>query len=334
MRPADDGERSAPSEPATRHGFRWLRLRRPPCGARAGQARLSRPRRRSPARSRRLPAAARHGRPDPCGPGQSALPGLGRRRGEGRRRRRQSRRHPAGGRTAELCRRAGQRSPGNRAGLCGRRHRPPCPGLRDRRRSRFEVPLCPQQGRGRGRRAGRGARRGDPAALHRVRAGGRFLQPIRRAGAGAAGPAAGRRRRNQVPARLRRRRRGGGGARGRRGRRRRPRLRTRWPGGEELPRAARLYLRGHGPQALAGAAAVPGGADPGADPGTGRHADAGPAAGCDQADTRPGDAPRERQCRLGGRSGGGAQLRSVEAIVPSYLWRFRKAGQFDTARAD
>ncbi len=25
---------------------------------------------------------------------------------------------------------------------------------------------------------------------------------------------------------------------------------------------------------------------------------------------------------------------SVEAIVPSYLWRFRKAGQFDTARAD
>ena len=25
---------------------------------------------------------------------------------------------------------------------------------------------------------------------------------------------------------------------------------------------------------------------------------------------------------------------SVEAIVPSYLWRFRKTGQFDTARAE
>ena len=54
------------------------------------------------------------------------------------------------------------------------------------------------------------------SAFDRVRAGGRFLQPLRRDGAHSAGAAAGRRRRDALPAGVCRRRRGGDRARGRR----------------------------------------------------------------------------------------------------------------------
>ena len=54
------------------------------------------------------------------------------------------------------------------------------------------------------------SRRRHPAALHRVRAGGRFLQPLRRARAHRAGAAADRRRQDQVRAGIRRRRGQGG----------------------------------------------------------------------------------------------------------------------------
>ena len=53
------------------------------------------------------------------------------------------------------------------------------------------------------------------------------------------------------------------------------------------------------------------------------------------ADTRPGDAAQDRQCRLarsrGGRphlAGLGIQPQSTAAILPTYLWRYRAAGQF------
>ena len=65
-------------------------------------------------------------------------------------------------------------------------------------------------------RARGGAGRDDLPPLDRVRAGGRFLQPLRRDGADVAGAAAGRRRRDQVPAGVRRRRRAGDRQGGRR----------------------------------------------------------------------------------------------------------------------
>ena len=73
-----------------------------------------------------------------------------------------------------------------------RRAHDPCLG--DRRRREFALALCAGQGP---RRAGgaRGLpRRRDRAAVGGVRAGGRFLQPLRRAGARPAGAAADRRR--------------------------------------------------------------------------------------------------------------------------------------------
>ena len=42
-------------------------------------------------------------------------------------------------------------------------------------------------------------------------------------------------------------------------------------------------------------------------------------------------APRRREGRT--LEGLGIDPESVEAIVPSYLWRFRKAGQFEKAPA-
>jgi hypothetical protein len=54
------------------------------------------------------------------------------------------------------------------------------------------------------------------------------------------------------------------------------------------------------------------------------------------ADGRSGDDAEARQCRRRGEAGTIADLgrhgslESVEAIVPSYLWRFRPYGQFQT----
>ena len=90
-----------------RHRVRRLGLPRPPCGARAGQARLPHPRRGAPARARRPSAAARPGRPDPCGAGQPALSGLGRGGRARRRRRDQPGRHPVRARPAAIRRGAG-----------------------------------------------------------------------------------------------------------------------------------------------------------------------------------------------------------------------------------
>ena len=57
------------------------------------------------------------------------------------------------------------------------------------------------------------------------------------------------------------------------------------------------------------------------------------------ADAGPGRAAAQRQCRVGGSDPRGRTLqglgitpRPIEAIVPSYLWRFRKTGQFRTGR--
>jgi uncharacterized protein YbjT (DUF2867 family) len=90
----------------------------------------------------------------------------------------------------------------------------------------------------------------------------------------------------------------------------------------------------------AGLAAIPAGAAAGAHHGDRRHADARAAAERAEADPRSGHAAGKRQCRLPGGEGGGPRFRwpwhraeLVEAVVPSYLWRFRKAGQFDAARA-
>ena len=82
------------AEQRTGHGFRRLRLSRPPCRAGAPEARLARPRRGAPPRSRRPPAAARHRRLGPAGAGQSPLSLVGRPRRRRRRRGDQPRRHP------------------------------------------------------------------------------------------------------------------------------------------------------------------------------------------------------------------------------------------------
>ena len=78
-----------------------------------------------------------------------------------------------------------------------------------RRRSGLARALRAQQGGGRSRGARGRAGRHDPAALDPVRAGGRFLQPLRRARPHVAGAAADRRRHDQIPAGVRRRRRAG-----------------------------------------------------------------------------------------------------------------------------
>ena len=59
------------------------------------------------------------------------------------------------------------------------------------------------------------------------------------------------------------------------------------------------------------------------------------------ADARPGRAAARRQCGVGrgaerdGRTlqGLGIEPEPIEAIVPSYLWRFRKTGQFSNRAA-
>ena len=80
------------------------------------------------------------------------------------------------------------------------------PRLGDRREPGLALRLWPEQGRGRSGGVRDAAEIGGDAALDHVRAGGSFLQPLRRHGADVAGPAADRRRQDEVPAGLRRRR--------------------------------------------------------------------------------------------------------------------------------
>ena len=91
------------------HGLWRLGLPRPARDPRALQARLPHPRRGAAAGTRRPPATARPGRPDPRGAGEPALSGLGRGRGARRRRPDQSGRHPVRARAPAVRRRAGVR---------------------------------------------------------------------------------------------------------------------------------------------------------------------------------------------------------------------------------
>ena len=136
-------------------------------------------------------------------------------------------------RAADLRRRAGLRAARHRRGGPGRRH------LRRSSTSRRSAPTRPPTSaisapRPRARPAVREAMPdgGDHAALDRVRAGGRFLQPLRRHGAVLAGAAADRRRHDPLPAGLRRRCRRGD--RPRRRRRRPPRRTIYELGGPEV----------------------------------------------------------------------------------------------------
>ena len=148
--------------------------------------------------------------------------------------------------------------------------------------------LRQDQGGGRGGGARGLPRRDDPAALHRVRAGGPVLQPLRRYGAAAALHAGGGRR-HALPAGLCRRRGRCGGGRAERDGCRGPDLRTGRPAGDELPRRAALHPGHHRPPpadgrhagragAAAGAAVgIP--AQPAADPGPAGDAAAGQCGG-------------------------------------------------------
>ena len=134
------------------------------------QARLPHPRRGAPARSRRPSAAARPGRADPCGAGQSALSGLGRGRGARRRRRRSTSSascSSAAGSASTPCSAQGADAVALAAAAVGARAGP-CLG--DRRRRELALALCPHQGGGRSGGARRRARRDHLAAVDRVRA--------------------------------------------------------------------------------------------------------------------------------------------------------------------
>ena len=107
----------------------------------------------------------------------------------------------------------------------------------------------------------------------------------------------------------------------------RPCLRARRPERADLPAVHGADARCHRPQAAAGAGAVVAGSDAGRGPRPAAEA---------AADARPGDAAEDRQCRVARRprqdgrtfAGLGIQPQSTAAILPSYLWRYRAAGQF------
>ena len=153
-----------------------------------------------------------------------------------------------------------------------------------------------------------------------------FFNRFARDGADVAGAAAGRRRRDQIPAGVRRRRRAGD----RQGGRRRTKGGTIYElGGPEVRSFKELMvyvLVGDRAAQVARAAAVRAREAAGVLPAV--HADAAAHAGS-------GRAVAGRQCRVGRRdrraphAGGlGIEPAAMEAIVPSYLWRFRKTGQF------
>ena len=132
----------------TDHRLWRLGLPRPPRDPRALQARLPHPRGGAAAGTRRPPAAARPGRPDPRGAGEPALSGLGRGGGARRRRGDQPGRHPVRARAPALRRGAGVRRRIGGAGGVGL-WRAAGARLGDRRRREFGVGLCPLQGHGR-----------------------------------------------------------------------------------------------------------------------------------------------------------------------------------------
>ena len=168
----------------------------------------------------------------------------------------------------------------------------------------------------------------DPPALDPVRAGGRLLQPVRRHGAHVAGAAADRRR--HIPGSSR-------SLSATSPRRSRPRstagpgrhdLRARRPGGEDLQGADGIRAGDHRapprcwcrcPFALAKLQArLPAAAAQAA-------ADAGPG----RAPAQPTTSCRSWRSAKAARSKRSASTPSPMAtIVPSYLWRFRKTGQF------
>ena len=102
---------------------------------------------------------------------------------EGARRGGQSRRHPGRGWPPDLRCGAGLRAARDRRGLARGRHLQRRARLGDRRRPALDHRLSALQGGGRGRNPRRGPRRGDHAAVNRVRTGGQLLQPFRRDGA-------------------------------------------------------------------------------------------------------------------------------------------------------
>ena len=142
-------------------------------------------------------------------------PQLGRGRGARRRRGDQSGRHPVRARPPAVRRGAGVR---RRSGARWRR-RPMARGWCTSRRSAptrtRPRPMPAPRAWARSWCSPRCRRRDDPAAVGRVRPGGRLLQPLRRDRALRAGAAAGRRRPHPLPAGLCRRRRGRGGRGGR-----------------------------------------------------------------------------------------------------------------------
>jgi NADH dehydrogenase len=180
---------------------------------------------------------------------------------------------------------------------------------------------------GEGRRARGRAGRHDPAALDPVRPGGRFLQPVCGARPHVAGAAADRRRPDQIPAGVRRRRRAGGDARGRRARPKTARPTS--SAGPEVKtfRALMDYVLAVTerkrllvplPFGLARLQAMVLQLMP------------KPLLTPDQVELLRTDNIVSDARTAEGRTlkAFGIEPAAMEAIVPGYLWRFRKAGQF------
>ncbi len=161
------------------HGFRRVRLRRPPCGARlARDGWLVRVAVRHPDEAPFLKPLATSARSSRSPPTSATAPRSRRRRG--RRRGDQPGRHPVRGRqqTFQAVHVEGSRT--HRRGAARAGVPAPRPDLGHRRRRRSPPRLRPLQGRGRGGGAAGLARSHDHPPVDRVRAGGRLLQPLRR----------------------------------------------------------------------------------------------------------------------------------------------------------
>ena len=296
------------------------------------QARLARPRRGAPAGSRRPSAAARPGRADPRRAGQSALSASRSRPRRAAPTCDQSGRHPVRARPPALRRGAadgaaqrrarGARPCGARAGAC----------LGDRRRCELAFALRAHARR----RARRRCSRPCPDAMilrPSIMFGPEddFFNRFAAHGAHVAGAAADRRRQDAIPAGVRRRRRAGDRRARSKARRQAGRdLRARRAGGRSVPRADGIRARRR--SSASGCWCRCRSGSPSC-----RRRPAVPAEAA--ADARPGRAAAHRQRRLGGRAGAraarsqalGIEPTAMEAIVPTYLWRFRKTGQFRRA---